>query len=144
MIDPRSPSNRAEFARLVETYGADAKRWPADRAHLRDMFIEGGAEADLLRDAAALDAWLDADRVKTDDAFQARLLESFKPHARRGGVVFGKWLRFAPAGALAALSALGFVAGSATAGVDDDPLYYAQAAIEAPLGEGVGLWPEEK
>ena len=149
MIDPRSPSegSRAEFARLIEIHGAERRRWPAARQALFDAHADEPAHADLLGKAAALDGALaDAGAVVADESLKSRLLATFAPaRAPQRGVGFTKkWFRLAPAGAFAALSAAGFFVGSATAQVEDEAIYYAEAAISSPLEGGASLWSEEQ
>lgn len=145
MIDPRSPfeADRAEFARLLDIYGAERRRWPADRQALFDACASDMTHTDLMREAAALDdALAMATGVKAHDALKERLLVSFAPPSRRNAPARRRWLKLAPAGALAALSAMGFVVGSATAGAAADALYYAEAAMEPALSTGTGLFGE--
>lgn len=145
MIDPRSPfeADRAEFARLLDVYGADRCRWPVDRRALFDACVCDITHADLLREAAALDdALAMATSAKAHDALKERLLASFAPPSRRSALTLRRWLKLAPAGALAALSAMGFVIGSATAGAAADALYYAEAAMEPTLSTGSGFFGE--
>lgn len=145
MIDPRSPSDRAEFARLLDIHGAERRRWPAERHAFFDACAGDAECAGLLADAASLDAALDLSRApRLKGALQDSLLARFavKRPARRPAAF--RWFKMAPAGALAALSAAGFVAGSATASVEDEALYYADAAISSPIEEGNGYWPVEE
>jgi hypothetical protein len=53
------------FQTLVEAYGADARRWPdAERDTARAWAAQHPVEANaVLEHAAALDGWLDADRL---------------------------------------------------------------------------------
>ena len=145
MIDPRSPSDRAEFARLLDIHGAERRRWPVERQALFDACSDDSECAALLADATNLDAELDLSRApRVDDAMQDSLLSRFAAQQPRPRSAAFRWFRMAPAGALAALSAAGFVAGSATASVEDETLYYAEAAISSPLEEGSGYWPVEE
>ncbi|NWG71081.1 MAG: hypothetical protein HXY23_05650 [Parvularculaceae bacterium] len=145
MVDPRSPSDatRAEFARLLEIYGAERRRWPAASQPVYDACAGDMTHAELFHEAAALDGALsEATSHRGDDAFKERLLADFVPRrAREAARPRRRWIRLAPAGAFAALSAMGFVVGSATAGAADEALYYAEAAMEPALTAD-GLWAE--
>ncbi|TRL31113.1 hypothetical protein FNA46_24580, partial [Rhizobium straminoryzae] len=58
--DARTPEmDQAAFAALVETYGADPKRWPEKRRAAALVFAETPDGAESLRRAARLDAALD-------------------------------------------------------------------------------------
>jgi len=145
MIDPRSPfeADRAEFARLLDIYGAERRRWPTGRHALYDACASDATHTDILGDAAELDdALAMATGAAADDALHERLLASFAPPPRRRAPSLRRWLRLAPAGALAALSAMGFVVGSATAGTGDAALYYAGSAMEPTLATQAGFFGE--
>lgn len=141
----------ARARQYLEAYGADRASWPEDATALFDKFA-GDYRFEMAREeAVALDAALSSSIVEpAGAALEERILATFEPQrssalgglrARSG---FG---RFVPAGALAGLTALGFVAGAASASVtvataDDEALYYAEATLGAAAEEDA-LWAQE-
>jgi hypothetical protein len=135
---------------LLDAYGADRSRWPEDARSLFDKFA-GDYRFEMSRDEAqALDETLAKSAAPAaGDALQEAVLASFTPEmrtsvAKGGGFRFG---RLIPAGALAGLTALGFIAGSASAGVslggsEDEALYYAEATLSLASEEDA-LWAQE-
>lgn len=145
---------RLARARLhLEAYGADRARWPEDAKALFDKFA-GDYRFEIAREeAAALDETLALSPAEpAGDALQARILASFEPIAPHAALFGGLrprkgFGRFVPAGALAGLTALGFAAGAASAGVtvagaEDEALYYAEATL-AVSSEEDALWAQE-
>lgn len=65
----------ARFRDIVESYGADAARWPESERAAAAIFARNNPEVaqPLLDEARALDAWLDADVVDVpeDDVLDA-------------------------------------------------------------------------
>lgn len=147
-----SPSERAARLRqalaLFDVFGANTGRWPADAQSLAREFAGDpdfeGARADALALAEALDL---APAPRAGEALKARLLDAAPapgPRAAFSARAIFSPRRFAPAGMLAGLSALGFAAGVASAatgvGADDDALAYAEAAVVAALEEEDAFW----
>jgi hypothetical protein len=108
--------DRSILLRAIRTYGASARRWPADALDV----TPGPAEQEALRLEAALDDALDADRAELAlrGPVRARILASApRPGAARRSLPFavGAWARAAGVAAtLTAGVAAGF-AGAATA-----------------------------
>lgn len=165
MTPHQSPSDRASSGRdarlaralvYLEAYGAERSRWPADAATLFDEFANDADFAPARDAAAALDlALAAAPAPKAGAALRQRILAAYAARPSGSGLFarlkarsrigFG---RLIPAGALAGLSALGFAAGAATAGVgasasEADPLYYAQATLVVAFNEEDALWAVE-
>lgn len=139
---------------LLDIYGAERTRWPADAAALFDAASGDPRFERARREAAELDAALAAaPAAKADAALRDAILSRFPATAARG-----RWLdaiiamsthglgRLAPLAAAAGLSALGFVAGSASVGVsagENDALFYALDTSMIEFAEGESLWTEE-
>jgi hypothetical protein len=84
---------------------------------------------------------------RASDDLRSRLLADYDAQARARRPALlprGGWRRFAPAGALAALSAAGFFIGAATASPQDDALAYAEAAMAAPFSASAAIWEEDQ
>lgn len=119
------------FRELVEAYGGEPGRWPANERGAAEALLADNAEATrLLRHAAALDAMLDT-AILPEAAFDAeRLIAAvtgqpqrtaeivqLRPARRQSGSGF--WLKVA---SLAAAAAIGFFVGvSQLGGLGGDP-----------------------
>lgn len=98
---------------------------------------------------AALDAALafaeDAAAPRASQALQSRILADFEAQERsvsaRSFTFKGAW-RLIPAGALAALTALGFFVGAATAQPSETQSFDADTAIADAFGAGATDWTE--
>lgn len=152
-----SAAAHAEARLALDAYGADPARWPTQAQPLFDAARGDTAFEAARADAAALDAALDKARApRAGEALEAAILASYDiaPRMAGGGFLaaFGLrdgvgFRRFIPAGALAGLSAIGFVVGAATAGAGsamaDDFLLYSEASLTVAYDEGDALWAEE-
>lgn len=99
---------------LLAAYGAARERWPKDDARLYDRLqADGPTHFD---DEVALDAILaNARTADAGGALKGRILSDFERVSNRP-MLFGLRLgRLLPAGGFAALSALGFAIGAASA-----------------------------
>lgn len=125
--------------RLLDSYGADPARWPAERRQAALQYLEGSAEARALRDeAASLDAALDqaAAPAPAPELMAAILTAATAPRPRFWAVPiwpFGP--AWKPVSALAAAAILGIVAGSLVPG----PFTSRDQVIEGEIGELAGL-----
>lgn len=95
--------------------------------------------------AAALACVADDAAPRASDALKARLLADFDarasaPAPRR--FALPGWRRLVPAGALAALSAAGFLAGAATARPADEAVFDAGAALAEAFSADADDWTE--
>jgi hypothetical protein len=134
-----APLSRERFEALLEAYGADVSRWPADeRAAMRARAEEPGA-AVMLAQAAALDAVLDqAPRLGEP----RRIYDAVIAAAPRMMAVQRLWRRLTAAGigaALASACAAGVAAGLLLTPVSlvqtehrSDPLQDASAWLQGP------------
>jgi hypothetical protein len=91
------------FREIVESYGADAVRWPESERAAAAIFARNnpGIAQPLLDEARALDAWLDADTVEVpeDDVLDAhaRAVSAFvDAHIDTAGVLPLKTVRTRP------------------------------------------------
>ena len=106
---------------VLEAYGAEPERWPAEERAAATALIESSGEArSLFSEAAALDRMLDrlgAPQVSPGLAARVRGIETPPRLGRLGPVLtaLGEWLqpgtRFAWQGAVAAAAVIGIVAG---------------------------------
>jgi len=126
--------DRQRFDHLLEAYGADFARWPADEREAAAAFAVAHAPAlaDALNDARALDCVLDSRRVAGDapELLSARILAA---HKRQRSGSFD----WRAAAALAACAVFGVAVGyggGLLAPVADDGDYFA-SAFEAPFAE---------
>lgn len=119
------------FRELVEAYGAEPGRWPANERGAAEALLAGNAEAARLRkQAATLDAMLDKASLP-EAAFDAETLiaavtgepqrtaeiVTLRPVRRQSGSSF--WLKVA---SLAAAAAIGFLVGvTQLGGLGGDP-----------------------
>lgn len=125
--------------RLLDSYGADPARWPAERRQAALQCLEGSAEARALREeAAGLDEALDRATAPAP-ARQLRaavLAAATAPRPRFWAVPiwpFGP--AWKPVSALAAAAILGLVAGTQV----PEPFAEGEQAIEGEIGELAGL-----
>jgi len=119
------------FRELVEAYGAEPGRWPANERGTAEVLLAGNAEAARLRGrAAALDAMLDKASLP-EAAFDAeRLIAAVTAEPQRTAEIVtlrpaikqsgsGFWLKVA---SLAAAAAIGFLVGvTQLGGLGGDP-----------------------
>jgi hypothetical protein len=143
----------ARARRYLEAYGGDRARWPEHAVALFDKFA-GDYRFEVAReDAATLDEALSASPSEpARETLKDEILARFEAKPARPSLFGGSQARtgfgrFVPAGALAGLTALGFVAGAASAtvtmaGADDEVLYYASATLGDALEEEA-LWAQE-
>lgn len=128
--------DRGRFEYLLEAYGADTRRWPADEREAAAAFATAEDVATLMQHASALDAALDGTRAESPDTslLAARIL-AFAPKRQRLAMD-----RYAP-WALAACALFGIAIGygggmfAPPAGMDEA---YFVMALESPfdaLGE---------
>ncbi len=125
--------------RLLDSYGADPGRWPAERRQAALHYLEGSAEARALRDeAAGLDEALDRATAPAPapQLMAAILAAATAPRPRFWAASlwpFGPIWR--PVSALAAAAILGIVAGSLVPG----PFTSRDQVIEGEIGELAGM-----
>jgi hypothetical protein len=104
----------SDFQSLVEAYGADARRWPADRRAGAEAFVaaEPARASAILALEAELDERLDVLRPPSaSEALRERILAGApQPRADGWRGMFG-WLRPGVGIAMAASCAAGVVAG---------------------------------
>ena len=106
--------NAGEFHTLIEAYGADARRWPADRREAAEAFCAADpvAAAAAMAAEADLDQALDQLRPPTaSPALYDRILASAPQARAEGGRGVLGWLRPSIGLAMAASCAAGAVAG---------------------------------
>jgi hypothetical protein len=97
---------RARFAALIEAYGAEPRRWPADRRAWAEDLLRRSAEARALAaEAAALDAALDRAPLAAPPAALIGRVLAAAPRARAGHWWLGGFWR--PAAGLSAAAILG-------------------------------------
>lgn len=93
--------NAERLSAILETYGADPKRWPAEERAAAEALLATGVGAEALAEARALDALLaEDDAGAPSDLLMARLKRA-APRA----------VSWRAAGALAACAVLGLVLG---------------------------------
>ncbi|MBI3437814.1 MAG: hypothetical protein HY054_04040 [Proteobacteria bacterium] len=127
--------DRARFEHLLDAYGADFRRWPANERVPAEAFMRENAQvlAPLLDTAGALDAKLDLARSSpSPSAGLISRIVAAAPRARAAP----RRTNYAPAGwALAACTLLGVLigySGGALAAPSADQDDYFAAAFEAP------------
>ncbi len=155
MTHPRSPSETAQAVsraiRLLDAYGANPARWPADEAASFEAVKDDPRIRAARKEAAALDAVLSAaPEAACAEALKSRIL-SRVPEGGVGRTLIDAALRrcthgfgrLAPIGVAAGLSALGFVIGAAGAGAsEDDALYYALDTSIVEVADADAFWAE--
>lgn len=132
MTSKEESMDRERFATLLDAYGADFRRWPAETRAAGVAFAAQDAEAaTLMADARKLDAMLDGAREveAPSDALADRIM-AFAPRVVRPAFDRRAML------ALAACAVFGIVLGYgagllAPAPIEDDS--YFSMAFEAPL-----------
>ncbi len=142
MTGPHSTTDDiAEAKRLLEIYGSDLNRWPADaRARWGDIAMSAALEKDRA-DADALDGFLRAATApKTPHDLKNRIEAGYRPPAEKAGgasrglaglSALSSWIRPLPAGAFASMAALGFAAAAVVDATGDlPPEYEAYAYME--------------
>lgn len=93
--------NAERLAEILEAYGADPKRWPADERAAAEALLAAGAGAEALAEARALDAALATDDAGAPSELLMRRLQRAAPRA----------VSWRAAAALAACAVLGLVLG---------------------------------
>lgn len=135
----RTSDDLALLRRLLESYGADPERWPAEQRQAALDSIEGSAEARALcAQAGDLDAMLNraAAPAPAPELMAAILAAATAPRPRFWAAPlwpFGPIWK--PVSALAAAAMLGIVAGSLVPG----PFTSRDQVIEGEIGELAGL-----
>ncbi|MEQ1707296.1 MAG: hypothetical protein ABL864_03080 [Terricaulis sp.] len=123
--------DQARFEHLLEAYGADYRRWPADERAAAAAFVGAEHVAIPMQQARSLDAALDGTRVNDADTslLAARIL-AFAPKRQRPAIDrYATW-------ALAACALFGIAIGygggmfAPLAGVDEA---YFVMALESPF-----------
>ncbi|WP_298722570.1 hypothetical protein [uncultured Ferrovibrio sp.] len=139
--------NLDRFAILIEAYGTDPRRWPADERAAAQALLAASTEAQrLLREAEALDALLSSPlpAIEPSAALRARIMAQIAPSAP---AVPGWRMQIAEAFALLFPSgrmvpqfatlglalAIGIGAGVANIGDDDSDLLTLQLAVATPI-----------
>lgn len=125
--------------RLLESYGADPARWPAERRDAAMRCLEKSAEARALRDeAAGLDAALDqaGAPAPAPELMAAILSAATAPRPRfRAAAIWPFGPAWKPVTTLAAAAILGIVAGSQMTGF----IAAGEQTIEGEIGELAGI-----
>ncbi len=147
---PERPSSErdarlARARRMLEIYGADPARWPAEERALFERYKDDYRFYAARVDAESLDALLASSPEEAPgDAFRMHLLDlAPKRGGRRFAPVAFIAARLVPAGALAALSVFGFAAGFASAGLDSGGLSYAETAAASVFESASAAWTED-
>lgn len=125
------PMDRERFVELLDAYGADFDRWPADVRAVGAAYAQAPAAAALITEARALDLVLDAARGSDEPspALAARVLAS-APRAQRPA--FDRRAMFALAACAVFGVALGYGGGLLAPVPDEDDAYFTMA-FEAPM-----------
>lgn len=95
------------FRAIVDAYGADSRRWPADERHAAtEWAAQHRDEADALcAQAAELDAWMSSDVVPSPDAdLQRRIVASAPKPKMPRAQVWWSGVAFAGVGAIGGLA----------------------------------------
>lgn len=146
--------NIETFKSLLETYGADMRRWPESVREEANAFARSSSDAaHLLEGEAKFDRLLDAaETAPVTRDLEERILASFPERGQRTATA-GRWvaaladgpMRWAQAAALAFSLALGLGVGAALpgwAGVGDphdvDPALVALGNLDADLWNDMG------
>ena len=116
--------NREEFERVLDIYGGDLERWPAELAAKGRAFLEGDAAAQgALRSAQAVDHLLAAavQPLSIDSATVGRIMAGIVSRQMREPSLrpTGRLLAWAGA-AMAVCLVVGFVLGTALPSASDD------------------------
>lgn len=101
----------AQFEALLDAYGAEPRRWPAERRAQSEALLARSAEAQALHAAAArLDALIDTAAVESAPAHLiGRVIAAAPPPKAARGGWFAGWLK--PAAGLAFAAMLGLALG---------------------------------
>jgi hypothetical protein len=125
--------DRERFEQLLEAYGADPRRWPADERAAAEAFAAQNADAaNALREARALDAALDQGRAVPDTTGLAARILAHAPKPQ--GAVFDRRAMLALAACAVFGVVLGYGGGLLAPLADDDDSYFADA-FAAPFGD---------
>ncbi len=131
----KDDDRNARLKRLLDTYGADAARWPEDERARAETLVEADPQARALRaEAARLDAALDrATLAEPSSELIADVLTAapVTPWRRRLIALWPFGPAWQPTSALATACVLGIVAGLATGG--------AETLDANTLGDEIGL-----
>ncbi len=146
----------AAVRRCLDAYGGDIARWPASARERWGELVRHEGVGDDRADADAIDALLSAATApQTPHDLKNRIEAGYRPPSDKSGdfltglSVLSGWLKPLPAGALASLTALGFVVAAVTGGDTTlPPEYEAFAYLEesgfAVLDDEAGaLWDAE-
>ncbi len=130
----------ADFTRLLDTCGADLKRWPDDVREAGEAFLAGSSEGRAAwAIAQRLDALIARDRDTFPDSARTQTIVDAAMRRNRGrptGPSDWRWLIANPLGAVFASVALaGFITGCLTAPVFDSPRAPGVPAAAVLLGE---------
>lgn len=124
--------DRQRFEHLLEAYGADFARWPAEEYQAGEAYAAAHADevAMLSADERALDALLDAHRVSVaaPELLAARVLAA---HKRQRSAI--DWRAAAALAACAVFGVLVGYGGGLMAPVADDEAAYFASAFEMPV-----------
>lgn len=124
--------DRQRFEYLLEAYGADFARWPAEERQAGEAYAAAHADAvaPLFAEAQTLDAALDAHRVSVaaPELLAARILAAHKK--QRSGV---DWRAVAALAACAVFGVLVGYSGGLMAPVADDEAAYFASTFEMPV-----------
>lgn len=124
--------DRQRFEHLLEAYGADFARWPAEERQAGEAYAAAHAdEVEMLSaDERALDALLDAHRVAVaaPELLAARVLAA---HKRQRSAV--DWRAVAALAACAVFGVLVGYSGGLMAPVADDEAAYFASTFEMPV-----------
>lgn len=100
----------ARFEALLDAYGAERRRWPAERRGAAEALLARSAEARALHAAAArLDALIDTAAVEPAPAHLVGRVIAAAPRPKTRDGWFAGWLR--PAAGLAFAAVLGLALG---------------------------------
>lgn len=131
MTKKEESMDRERFANLLDAYGADFRRWPAEvRADAAGYAAQNADAAALIADARRLDAVLDSARANTQPSsdLAARILAS-APRAQRSA--FDRRAMFALAACAVFGVLIGYGGGMLTPVPTEDDSYFSMA-FEAP------------
>lgn len=123
--------DRQRFEHLLEAYGADFARWPAEERTAGEAFVAAHADAArLVADERALDEALDGGRTPpvASDLLAARILAAHR--RQRSGP---NWRAVAALAACAVFGVLAGYGGGMMAPVAEDEAAYFASVFEAPV-----------
>ena len=150
---PEKDAGLARARELFDAYGSAAPRCSEEARKLEETLKGDPRYEALYKDALKFDAAIALPPApKASDSLAEAALAGFD-RRRAGDALLSRFglnsgwnlRRFIPAGAVAALSALGFVSGVATAGAEsgsvyETPYYYPQATVSVALDEEDAFW----